>query len=118
MKQYSKDAFLPATVSPIVQLFAESGDAFRNAAGLLAGHQGRRLVGDIISAMLDQGELSPPTIKRLRRLFDVLSLKNVGDPYSDEASYFAEIDPASPQVEEICLLTDALSSAMAAHGFH
>ena len=44
----------------------------------------------------------------------LLSLQFVDDISSLEAACFAEIDPASPVVEGICLLTDAFRSKLSA----
>ncbi|WP_052272347.1 hypothetical protein [Leisingera sp. ANG-M7] len=45
-------------------------------------------------------------------LHDLLTLSNVHEFEPLEAACFTEIDPASPIVEELCLLADALKEAI------
>ena len=62
----------------------------------------------LIESILDARSIS----RRLRReiigLHRLLSLQCVDDNESDEAACFADIDPASPIVEDICILADML----------
>jgi hypothetical protein len=44
----------------------------------------------------------------MKKLHDLLTLQHVADLDREECGYFAEIDPADPAVEEICLLSDGL----------
>ena len=56
--------------------------------------------------------------RRLRRdldsLLDLLMLQNVHDETRIEVALFAAIDPASPIVEDLCLLADGLRGAIEA----
>lgn len=45
-------------------------------------------------------------------LHRLLSLENVGDPDSLEAALFAMLDPATPDVDRICWLTDRLDDLL------
>ena len=47
-------------------------------------------------------------------LDDLLSLEHVGDPDRTESGYFAAIDIYDPIIDDICLLTDGLRTAIAA----
>jgi hypothetical protein len=53
-----------------------------------------------------------PTCKALRDLLGILTLEHVHDDTRIEAMLFAEIDPADPVVEDICLLTDGLRDVL------
>ncbi len=56
--------------------------------------------------------LSRRLSRQLVTLHQLLTLHNVHDPKRVEAAYFAEIDPASPIVEDICLLSEALTDVI------
>ena len=47
--------------------------------------------------------------RELNWLHELLSLENVGDPYSEEAGCFSMINPEDPVVWNICILTEAVS---------
>ena len=72
------------------------------------------LVGFVAFAtvLLRQGRIrSAPFLRaELVELDRLLFLDRVDDPDSVEAGCFAEIDPASPVVEEICVLADEFRS--------
>lgn len=61
---------------------------------------------------MDDLEIQPRMTNRMERnlvrLHEVLTLEHVHDPERVEAACFADIDPGSPIVEEICLLSDEL----------
>ena len=54
-------------------------------------------------------------MEALDDLLDLLMLEHVHDPDRIEAGRFALIDPASPVVEEICLLADGLNARLEAY---
>ena len=99
---------------------ALAGFALRHAEALIsaASHLGdapavrrtARLLRDLLE--------TPPLTRRLRTeliaLHRLLSLDGVDDLGSLEAGCLAALDPNSPLVEEICLLTDALRDNLAA----
>lgn len=82
-----------------------------NAAGLLGDRPAVRRTARLLADIADLGP-EQPLSRRLRRelvgLHRLLSLDAVHVPDSLEAALFAEIDPASPVVEDICELTDEL----------
>ncbi|MGR3565064.1 MAG: hypothetical protein ACU0FH_20470 [Heliomarina sp.] len=107
-----RSAHVPHTACPIASLFAASGEGLANAAGLLAGKDGARLVSRLQEAISRGATEARSTRRDLFDLLDILALENVDDGTRPEAAYFAGIDPADPVVEEICLLTDQLREAL------
>lgn len=87
-------------------------DALTNAASLLAGAKGRRIITIIVEGLQNSAQPSGRTMRALRDLLSILSLENVHDEMSDECGFFAAIDPCDPAVADICLLTDGLRTAM------
>lgn len=86
----------------------EHREALQHAAELLASRRGAALAARIAEDLSDASCLSRRCRRDLEALLDILALENVDDPDSEEAACFAALDPASPVVEEICLLTDGL----------
>lgn len=88
-------------------------DGLRNAAGLLAGSRGVRLVETIYDRLRnDTSRIARKTWHAIRDLLGILTLEHVHDETRPEASFFANIDPMDPVVEEVCLLTDGLRAAL------
>lgn len=91
---------------------ASHSEAVQNAAYLLGGqpalHKAQTLLDEIASALV--------LTRRLRyQLFDLhalLTLQNVHVGNTIEAACFADLDPASPIVEDICILCDELEDEM------
>ncbi|MGM0583912.1 MAG: hypothetical protein ACQEUZ_04620 [Pseudomonadota bacterium] len=50
----------------------------------------------------------------LERLHELLTLQHVEDPERLEASLFSSLDPASPEVADLCLLADELADVLEA----
>lgn len=102
--------------APYARLLAfveEHNNALRQAAELLAGRKGAKLAARIVEDLFDAKCVSRRCRHDLEDLLDILALENVDDPDREEASCFAAIDPASPVIEDICLLTDGLRDALA-----
>ena len=87
-------------------------DALTNAASLLAGAKGRRIITIIVEGLQNSAQPSGRTMRALRDLLSILSLENVHDEMNDECGFFAAIDPCDPAVADICLLTDGLRTVM------
>jgi glyoxylase-like metal-dependent hydrolase (beta-lactamase superfamily II) len=91
--------------------FVENAEALCCASALLGGKKAeartRRLINEIGMA----APMSQRLLRELDALEDLLALRHVDDFDREEAEYFAMIDPASPVVEEICLLLDRLRDA-------
>lgn len=81
---------------------------------LLGGQPALRCV----HALMDDLATQPSITRRMKsnfvRLQAVLTLGEVHDMDRIEAALFAAIDPASPIVEEICLLSDQLGEQLQA----
>lgn len=102
----------PSTPSPAAFVLSNAA-ALCSAALLLGGRDAearvRRLIDDICVSLCTtshmRGELD--TIESL------LGLEHVHDLDRIEAERFAEIDPMSPVIEEICILLEGLREARA-----
>ncbi len=88
--------------------FAEHGTALCNAAGLIDGDAGTARVLRLMSALREASRLDRATRRRLVDLHRLLSLDPVGDDLEPDLSSWFLLDPASSEVEELCLLTDRL----------
>ena len=102
---------------PLHAFVENHGDALVDGAAVLAGRGGARLARAVVDGLRDE----PAPSRRLRRelddLLDILSLEHVHDQSRQEAERFMIIDPASPCVEELCLLADGLRDAVEASRF-
>jgi hypothetical protein len=88
--------------------------ALVSASALLAGAGGKRLAQGVIDDVADQARLPRRLQRNLRQLLDILELRHAHDDTRVEFWCFAEIDPASPAVAEICLLSEGLRAALEA----
>lgn len=93
-------------------LFEQDWPAYRQAAELLAGRRGGRLVDRIVNMLEQRPAVTRQTRVALNDLLDILALERVDIDGSEEATLFAMIDPGDPVVEDICLLTDRLREAL------
>lgn len=94
------------TLKNLKEFFHLRSDALQNASVLLGGQHGVRCVHAIMDDLAIQPKLTRRLERNLTRLYELLSLENVHDPERIEAACFAEIDPSSSIVEDICLLSD------------
>lgn len=88
--------------------FAKHGAALCNAAGLIDGDAGTARVLRLMSGLREASRLDRTTRRRLVDLHRLLSLDPVVDELEPELSSWILLDPASPEVEDLCLLTDRL----------
>lgn len=102
-----------APYARVLAFVEEHSNALRQAAELLAGRQGAKLAASIVEDLSDAKCVSRRCRRNLENLLDILALQNVDDPDREEAACFAALDPASPVIEEICLLTDGLRDVLA-----
>ncbi|QFS84853.1 hypothetical protein FIU97_19365 (plasmid) [Roseivivax sp. THAF40] len=94
-------------------LIHRHGEAFYDAAAALGGPRGARLVPKL-EAQLHEATAVTRSAERLAgELLALLSLEGVDDLDGEDAGFFAQIDPASDLVHEICRLTDLLQEALA-----
>ena len=85
-------------------------EALVSAAALLGGPPAVRRTARLLEGFVDSSCITRRQRAELVELHRLLALDRVGDPESLEADCFARIDPASPEVESICEMTDALRS--------
>ncbi len=97
------------------EFFHDRSEAMQNASALLGGQPGVRCVHAIMDDLAIQPKLTRRMECNLTRLHELLTLENVHNPDRIEAAYFAEIDPGSPIVEDICLLSDEFTEHLQAH---
>ncbi len=97
-------------------------EALQNAAVLLGGQPALRRTQVLLDEFMSAPRLTRRITRELVALHDLLTLRNVHDLERIEAGCFAEIDPASPIVEDLCLLTEALKDQLhrlnEEHPFH
>lgn len=96
---------------PLRSFFEGHRQAIESAALLLGGERGARLARELADELSCDDAVSRRCRRRLGDLLDLFALEHVGDPNREAADYFARIDPSSPVVEEICLLTDMFRDA-------
>jgi hypothetical protein len=87
-------------------------EALQNASLLLGGKPALKATCALIEEVCDTQVLNRKQKQGLVRLHELLSLAHVHNPNRPEAAYFAELDPAAPYVEDICLLSDTLMEIM------
>lgn len=105
--------------SALQVLFQSAGTSFANAARLLAGKQGERLVDDIVAALARAPAPDRRTLRNLVQLHRILSLDAISDRGSEVMEdLFMLIDPGDPVVEDICLLADNLIHALRNYAAH
>jgi hypothetical protein len=90
----------------------EHGTALANASYLLGGASASGGVFRLIDAVRDARRLTKAHVGQLQRIFALLMLENVGDPDRTETMLFTDLVPGSRNVEEICLLADALEDLL------
>lgn len=93
-------------------LFFDHGHELAEAAAMLGGASAEARVVSCALQLQDAGRITPRIERDLVSLHRLLSLDRVGDPECLETALFSEIDPASRQVETICLLTDMLADIL------
>ncbi len=95
-------------------LFFDHGHELAEAAAMLGGAYAEAKVVSCALQLQDADRITPCIRRNLVSLHRLLSLDRVGDPECLETALFSEIDPASRQVEMICLLTDMLAEILGA----
>jgi hypothetical protein len=98
-----------AELQNFMQLHSEG---LQNAALLLGGKPALRATRDLIDDICTTPALTRRLRAGLLRLHELLTLEHVHDSNRPEAAYFADLDPAAPYVEDICLLTEALQDVL------
>ncbi|WP_299605675.1 hypothetical protein [uncultured Tateyamaria sp.] len=83
-------------------------EGLQNASLLLGGQAWLQRMQALIDDVTGSTVLTRRMSVELQAPGDLLSLENVHDVDRIEAAYFADLDPASPYVEDICLLAEAM----------
>jgi len=104
MFDFTQDAHVD--LRDFVRLHSE---ALQNAAALLGSHLWLKRMKTFINDVLEANTVTRRIRAELKAMVTLLSLQHIGDPETIEAMCFSDLDPASPIVEEICLLTDAMT---------
>ena len=103
----------PQSGDPRIQLLrrflGRHGEALAQAADLLGGPSAEGRARRLAGAAAHAPRMSRSLQRELEALHRLLALEDVADLDGVEAACFAEIDPASPLVEEVCLLSDELT---------
>ena len=102
--------FPPPALADLQRYFIDHHSSLRCAATLLGGPDAARRADRLSQAVADARGMTRRLRGELDWLLGLLTLRHVHDFDRPEADCFALIDPASPVVEEICLLTEALAS--------
>ena len=108
------DIIRPGMRDPLRSFVSEQRDALLNAAALLGGRGGTRLAQTVLEGLANEAEPSRRVMRALDDLLDLLMLEHVHDQDREESARFAAINLFDPSIEDICLLADGLSDALAA----
>lgn len=107
------DVFDPQRDLRAVRAFLEQhGSALPRTAHALGGGSASGRVFGLIDSVRVARRLTWLHRFQLKALHRLLRLEEVGHPDRLETALFAAIDPASPVVEEICVLADSLSTLL------
>lgn len=90
----------------------DHGHDLAAAAALLGGAYGEARVVSCGLHVEAASRMTHLIQRELIALHRLLSLADVGDPERLETELFSAIDPASPEVESICRLTDLLAELL------
>lgn len=97
--------------SALHSFFQDYSSGIQHAAYRLGGSVWLRRSQKIIDAMSQPLSPTRRTLDEIQKLYDLLTLEHVHDIEHESSRRFAEIDPASPAMEEICLLVDQMRDA-------
>lgn len=103
-----------AAETALARFLLSHAEPLVSAAALLGGRPAVRRTARLLEELVDAPRLTRRRRREIVELHRLLSLDRVNDPEGLEAACFAEIDPSSPVVEEICELTDAMRSHLVA----
>lgn len=87
-------------------------EALQNASVLLGGTPAVKATSALIDDVCGAPALSRRLQQGLVRLHDLLSLEHVHDLNRPESLYFADLDPAAPYVEDLCLLAESFQDVL------
>lgn len=107
--------FHQGALKDLRDFMSSHNEALQNASLLLGGQLALRRTQVLLGDLMNARSLTRRLRYRIAALHGLLTLSNVHDIETLEAAYFAEIDPASPIMEELCLLTEGLKEAICQH---
>ncbi|MFG6604880.1 MULTISPECIES: hypothetical protein [unclassified Sulfitobacter] len=102
---------IPTRPTCVHHFIQENAEALQNAALLLGGRPWLKRIQCLFETLWTENSLHGRAGREVSALQDLLTLAHVHDPLRPEAAYYAALDPASPQVEEISLLANELRQA-------
>jgi hypothetical protein len=86
--------------------------ALQSASLVLAGQFALKRTQSLLDEIRSANAMTRRLQSGIVELHKLLSLYYVHDENRIEAAYFADLDPSDPYVEEICLLTEALTDLL------
>lgn len=107
----------PAGEIALRSFWSTHDEALGNAATLIGGQRGARLVSTIREALAQPGPATRRLCRHLLELRDLLFLEHVHDENLEDAALFAQLDPNDPIVPEICHLADGFQRVLREAGF-
>ena len=103
-------------LSPLHTYVHDQNEALQNAALLLGGLPYLRRTIQLIEDLQQDRGLTRRIVSNALALQSLLTLEHVHDFDRPESTYFSELDPCMPYVEDICLLSDGLADAIRQSG--
>ncbi|WP_292294422.1 hypothetical protein, partial [Marivita sp.] len=100
------------TDAPILSLIRNRHAELWHANRMLGGYEACRLVDNCAARLEDLQYVDDRAWIMLNQIHAILGLEETDDPGKPYMGFFAAIDPNDPIVEEICILTDELRTAM------
>tara|TARA_R110002012_G_scaffold196179_1_gene364453 strand:+ start:674 stop:1078 length:405 start_codon:yes stop_codon:yes gene_type:complete len=96
----------------IRRFFFYNGHDLALAALQLGGATAEKRVTSCAKRLATARRVDQHIRRELKAIHRLLSLENVGDPDNIETALFSNLDPASAEVETICLLMDMLDDLL------
>ncbi|WP_170335090.1 hypothetical protein [Ruegeria arenilitoris] len=106
----------PSAENGLLYFLSSKSEALHKAVLLLGGPPWVRRFLRITCDLEYAGYATPKIRRELNSLRSLLAPEKIHVAGQVEAGYFARIDPASGNVQEICRLTDGLEDAMIGQG--
>lgn len=106
----------PIGATALQKLFHDHVEKIQNAALLLGGQSELARVQRVVDDLNWSPQITSRTQREIMHLHELFTLQHVHDEDRPESAFFAMLDPASPEVEDICLLTDRLEDAIRRDG--
>lgn len=102
---------IPTRSTRLHHFVEEQAEALQNAALLLGGRPWLKRVQCLFDTLYTGNSLHGSGGRDVAALHELLSLAHVHDPSRPEAAYYAALDPALPELQEISLLANDLRQA-------